>query len=710
MLKKLLSFRHSGILLYCLMYAAICCAMRFVLLGFQGWRAAHSPEAGMFAWNGTLLAAFPIGFCFDLLMALFFCIPFTLALAVMPQKMFASKAGRLLIHGFFVFSLVCILFGEASEFFFWEEFDCRFNFISVDYLIYAQEVIDNIRQSYPVGWIFLGIAVLTTALYWGWLKLGLMRTWLETSRGTLPERAAGLALALLVPAGALVVAYLKGADDVRVANPNAGFAEKLPAGLRHMEAASPAFKNSYNRELAKNGAYSFCAAYFANELDWNQFYPCVNPKQAPDQPPVEAFARLRQLLAQDNAAFVSADPRDVTRLIKADGAEKKLNVIQITVESLSYEFLGCYPGQSPYAPKQLTPHLDQLAKEGIFFNRMYAGGTRTVRGMEALALSVPPTPGQSILRRAGNEDLFSLPGVFKAKGYDSVFIYGGNGYFDNMNAFFSTNGCRIMDKPAKMAADKPAIAFENAWGACDEDLFDWAITEADRAYAKKQPFYHFVMTTSNHRPFTWPAGRIDIPPGAPTDFERVCGGVKYTDYAIHRLIEAAKTKPWFKDTVFVIVADHDMKVAGKQDLVVRKYEIPMIIYSPAHIKPQRVETLCSQIDYAPTLLGLLNFTYGSKFLGRDALRPSARPPRAFISNYQKVGLIQDDHLAVLMPVKVDKDYACDLATGELTQAKIVTHQAPQTDLSADARAYYECAAYLYKNGLYGMIHAEQPRN
>lgn len=245
--------------------------------------------------------------------------------------------------------------------------------------------------------------------------------------------------------------------------------------------------------------------------------------------------------------------------------------------------------------------------------------------------------------------------------------------------------------------------FTNAWGACDEALFDWSIAEADKAYAKGQPFYHFVMTTSNHRPFTWPKGRIDIPSGASEDAVRIGGGVKYTDYAIARLIESARSKPWFKDTVFVIVADHDMKVAGKQSLVVKKYEIPLILYCPAHIAPRKVETLCNQIDYAPTLLGMLGFTYESKFFGRDVLRSQdGWMPRTFISNYQKVGYLHDKELSVMRPVKTEEIHQCDRATGELKAAGVTTGAAPSDGLSADARAYYESAAYLFKSGKLGM--------
>ncbi|MGC4074575.1 MAG: sulfatase-like hydrolase/transferase [Nibricoccus sp.] len=114
------------------------------------------------------------------------------------------------------------------------------------------------------------------------------------------------------------------------------------------------------------------------------------------------------------------------------------------------------------------------------------------------------------------------------------------------------------------------------------------------------------MTTSNHRPFTYPDGRIDLP----SKISGRAGAVKYTDYAIGKFLREAENKPWFKNTVFVIVADHCASVAGKAELAVKNYHIPLVIYAPGgQIAPGRVEDLTSQVDYAPTLLGLLNWSY-----------------------------------------------------------------------------------------------------
>ena len=152
------------------------------------------------------------------------------------------------------------------------------------------------------------------------------------------------------------------------------------------------------------------------------------------------------------------------------------------------------------------------------------------------------------------------------------------------------------------------------------------------------------MTTSNHRPFTYPDGRIDIPSGHDRK-----GGVKYADFAIGRFLEQARQKPWFDDTIFVFVADHTSGSAGRQDLPVSEYHIPLFIYAPGVLAPREVSAVASQIDLAPTLLGLLRMDYLSTFFGRDLLRDDGTPGRALIGNYQHLGLFDGRDLAILSP-------------------------------------------------------------
>jgi phosphoglycerol transferase MdoB-like AlkP superfamily enzyme len=446
----------------------------------------------------------------------------------------------------------------------------------------------------------------------------------------------------------------------------------LSFGLQ--ESFLPSFANNFNRELAKDGLWSLFAAFRANQLDYERFYPTM--------PGDAAFKRVHTLLAQDGSQPLTSDPHDLLRLVEHPGPEQRLNVIQITIESLSADFLSHFNRAS-----KLMPNLEQIAAKSLVFDQFYATGTRTDRGMEALTLSVPPTPGRSLVKRPHNEHLFTLGSVFRSRGYETAFVYGGFGYFDNMNYFFGENGYRVLDR-TKVAKDD--ITFTNVWGACDEDLFRWAVREADRDHAAGKPFFHFVMTTSNHRPFTFPEGKIDLPSKA----SGRAGGVKYTDYAVGELLRVAATKPWFKNTVFVFVGDHCASSAGKTELPVQNYHIPLIIYAPGgQIPPGVVHALTSQVDYAPTLLGLLGWTYPSRFYGRDVLGPTAAAKgRVFIGNYQKLGLMQDGRLAMLKPVRQSATLTYDCATRAMQPC-----DADET-LTDDAIALYQTASWLFKHG------------
>jgi phosphoglycerol transferase MdoB-like AlkP superfamily enzyme len=149
---------------------------------------------------------------------------------------------------------------------------------------------------------------------------------------------------------------------------------------------------------------------------------------------------------------------------------------------------------------------------------------------------------------------------------------------------------------------------------------------------------------ANHRPYTFPKGRIDIPPGTGRP-----GAVKYADYAVGKLMEEASKTAWFKDTLFVFVADHTAGAAGKMELDPAHYHIPTIFYAPAFVQAGKIDQLASQMDIAPSILGLLNISYRSRFLGHDQINNPHPEGRAFISNYQKVAMLRNGEMVVLGP-------------------------------------------------------------
>ncbi|MGH8687909.1 MAG: LTA synthase family protein, partial [Burkholderiales bacterium] len=432
--------------------------------------------------------------------------------------------------------------------------------------------------------------------------------------------------------------------------------------------------NDAANELAGDGLYDFFAANRRNDLSFERYYATVKPSTALET--VRAGFPL--------AHWVDPAVGGTERLVGPLAGERRLNMVLVSVESLGAEYVGAY-GDT----RGLTPNLDRLVKQSLWFSRVYATGNRTVRGMEALSLALPPTPGESIVRRPNNGHLFSLGSVLEDKGYSVLFAYGGYGYFDNMNAFFDANDYRVIDR-SSIPSDK--VEFENVWGVADEHLFDQVIREidAEKAVRPKQPVFVHVMTTSNHRPYTYPPGRIDIPsPGGRL------GGVKYTDYAIGRFLEQARAKPWFRDTLFVITADHGANARGTLRIPVDKYLIPVIVYAPALVEPRRVDRLMSQIDIAPTMLGLLHMRYYSKFFGRDILNSPPSTDRAFVANYETLGYLKGDRLVVLHPRRKVEEFLVQKEGADLTRLG-----RPEPGLEAEAISYYQLASELYKSGRY----------
>ncbi len=588
-----------------------------------------------------LIKIFGAGLFFDCVAFFYFVIPFALYLVLVPDRLFNHPWHRPIVHAVSFGVIASLVFNAVAEYTFFDEFGTRYNFIAVDYLVYTREVAGNIRESYPLVPILGGVLAIAIGIYLSIRKL--------IKRSFYPE-------------GSIVQRVLAGAFFAAV--PVLSFA----LVSQSLTAVSD---NRYANEIAGNGLYDLAAAFRNSELDYGRFYVTGDQE--------EMLAMLREQMREKNNHFVSADPRDIARVITNPGPEKKLNVIVVVEESMSAEFMHTFG-----FPGEYTPNLDRLAKESLLFTHAYATGTRTVRGLEAITLSVPPLPGESVVKRPGNEDLFSWGSVMREKGYDTKFIYAGYGYFDNMSYFFSHNGFSIVDRSD---FSKDEITFATIWGACDEDLFRKTIREADKSFSARKPFFSMLMTTSNHRPYTYPDGKVEIPSGTGRS-----GGVRYADYAIGRLIQEAKTKPWFRDTVFIIVADHCAASAGKTDLPVKRYEIPLLVYAPAHVTPRKVATMISQVDIAPTVLGLLNFSYTSNFLGRDVLKMDPSRERAFISTYQLLGYVQKDSLVVLGPQQYLKTYSLDRETGAVRE----------TGPSAATRAaitYFQGANYVYANRL-----------
>jgi phosphoglycerol transferase MdoB-like AlkP superfamily enzyme len=548
--------------------------------------------------------------------------------------------------------VVLILQNGISEYFFWNEFGVKYNFIAVNYLIYTNEVIGNIMESYPVIPIF-------SALF----------------------AVAGLITFIIVKRSKI---YLENIPT---------FGEKLKIsgiyfalfGISLLAipilATTENSQNIFTNELQSNGMYKFYLAFKNSELDYFKFYKTLPEK--------EAYALLKEQIPT-----ISGETS--LRKIESEATELHKNVVLITIESYSAEFMKMYGNE-----QNITPFLDSLATKSLLFTNLYAVGNRTVRGLEAVTLCFPPTAGESVVKRKDNKNKFSTGSVFQQKGYTVKYLYGGDAFFDNMEDFFTGNGYGIVDKKTFKPQE---ITFANVWGVCDEDMYNKAIQVMNAEAKSNKPFFNHIMTVSNHRPFTYPNNKIDIP----GDAKSREGGVKYTDFAMKKFFEMAQKQSWFANTIFVIVADHCASSAGKTELPVDKYRIPALIYSPNFVAPKHYTNVMSQIDVMPTLFGLLNFDYNSKFYGQNVLKTDYKP-RALIATYQDLGLIKDNVLTIISPKQEVKQFQLTLKLEQKLEDdfKIYYNQTlltkPRLDLEKETISYYQTASDMLKKKKYEKV-------
>ncbi|MWB93946.1 sulfatase-like hydrolase/transferase [Flavobacterium sp. GA093] len=556
---------------------------------------------------------------------------------------------RYWLFAFVIFLYVLLILQNGiSEFFFWSEFGVKYNFIAVNYLIYTNEVIGNILQSYPIVPVF-SVLFLTTGIVTYFILRKAKYYINDIPNLNQKLKITGIYISLLLFS--------------LIAIPTLAKAENS--------------KNVFVNELQSNGLYKFYLAFKNSDLDYFKFYKTI-PKE-------EAFAILKK-------QFPAISEENSIRKIESDSVEIHKNIVLITIESYSAEFMKAYGNE-----QNITPFLDSLSQKSLQFTNLYAAGNRTVRGLEAVTLCLPPTAGESIIKREDNKNKFSTGAIFKQKGYNVKFMYGGDAFFDNMKDFYSGNGYEIVDKSSFSPEE---ITFSNVWGVCDEDMYNKAIKIMNIEAKENKPFFNHIMTVSNHRPFTYPNNKIDIP----GDIKSRDGGVKYTDYALRKFFAMARKQPWFTNTIFVIVADHCASSAGKTQLPLDKYRIPGFIYSP-EFQSKKCNKLMSQIDIMPTLFGRLHFDYQSKFYGQDVLK-SYYKPRAFIATYEDLGLIKDNILTILSPKQKVQQFQLQLnpKAGTAPEFQIFytekSLRTERTDLVNETVSFYQTASHLLKEKKY----------
>lgn len=599
--------------------------------------------------TGAMLRELALGAGLDALVGLALCTPVLVAVFALPLGFLARTWIRGALFAAFYSALV---FHGFVEFFFFEEFKARFNHIALDYLLFPGEVAGNIWQSYDVP-VYVALALLAGSLVSGAMLLatrGLSFAPLATRR----RLGAGLG-ALLLGGGA--VALLVG----------------TPLSL-----ATDRLEN----EITSNGTLQLVRAFVTGTLQYDQYYLTL--------PREEARARAARVLGFEppsQGELAAPEGRFEPRRGLAPGSRgHEWDVVVVIEESLGAEFVGALGARRSH-----TPELDRWSREGLLLTGLIANGNRTVRGLEGVLASLVPLPGDAVLKRHKSEDVATLGRVLRSLGWSTEFFYGGRGIFDGMRSFLAANGWqRFVEQ-----SDFPDAAFTTAWGAADQYVFDALLARQLDARARGERLFATLLTVSNHKPF-------DIPPGSPMYKEGRKSrerAVAYADWSLGRWLDACRERGLLADTLVLIVGDHGARVYGSADIPVASYRIPALFLSPdPATRGARVERVCSQIDLAPTLLGLLGLPTPAPFFGQDVRGLPAEGGRAFVHHNRDIGMVTDDALVVLGLQKTVRYYRRDSrASDGFSPVPAGRAGARLRELALDAAAVFQLADELYEH-------------
>ncbi|VAW62461.1 Phosphatidylglycerol--membrane-oligosaccharide glycerophosphotransferase, partial [hydrothermal vent metagenome] len=484
-------------------------------------------------WQGIIYILIQ-GIRFDIiLMGIVLAIPAILTPLASVYNPF-SRVWFKLINLYLVLIFSAILFIELSSPSFINQYDLRPDYLYVEYLKYPREVFSTLWSAYKPQLIASVIITLAASyrLFRVLDKIDSTRT--ETSL----LKAVFLTPVILV----ICIAAIRSTLDHRPVNPSTVAFSSDP--LINMLPLSSGYSVLY-------------AIYESQNEDSNEHLYGEMPWQ-------KAVDIVKHGMRTDLNAFTSNDVPTLHYQKAYIQRERPLNLVIILEESLGAEYVGALGG------RQITPELDKLSKQGIWFENMYATGTRSVRGIEAVITGFTPTPSRSVVKLGKSQTgFFTIAQLLARQNYKTSFIYGGESHFDNMKRFFANNGFeKIVDEN-----DYENPIFYGSWGVSDEDLFNRAHKEFEQ-YNDNQPFFSLVFTSSNHPPFDYPEGRIQID-GA--EKQTINNAVKYADYALGEYIEKARKSDYWENTLFLIIADHSDKVYGTDPVPVQHFHIPALI-------------------------------------------------------------------------------------------------------------------------------------
>lgn len=542
----------------------------------------------------------------DLILSGMLLAPLVLLVPLLAHK-FSWLLWQRIITIWAVLTVALIVFMELASPTFIIEYGQRPNRLFIEYLKYPREVMSMLWEGYRLT--LVGGVFITAAVAYGIFRLS--RSWLVQKQPGWAYWKTLLCWPLMV---LVTVVMIRSSFDHRPANPSSF-------------AITP---DPLVNDLMLNSAWS---VYFAiynlkHEEESNEVYGELSHEQIL----AEVHEEKPELIVDAMADPPIVNPQHATKQRK-----KPLNLVLILEESLSADYVKTLGGSGA------TPQLDKLSEQGWWFENLYATGTRSVRGIEAVISGFLPTRARSVVKLSlSQQNFFTIASLLENNGYLTEFIYGGQAHFDNMASFFMGNGFQhIIDREH---FDKPV--FEGSWGVSDEDVFNKLHDRLQRHHATGQPFFSFAFTSSNHSPYEFPDGRIEINGEKQTPEN----AVRYADYALGQFFEKAQRSEYWQDTIFLVVADHHNRVEGENLVPIEKYHIPGLILG-ADIEPRRLSTIASQIDLPTTVLSMMGISSSHPMIGRDLTlaEEQQKAGRAFMQYDDYFAKMTGEEVVILRP-------------------------------------------------------------
>ncbi|SIQ93085.1 Phosphoglycerol transferase MdoB [Aeromonas sp. RU39B] len=620
-------------------------ALSLFRLGLSGWQAERVTAVN--GWLPVLLQGLRVDVA---TVCWLWGIPMLLTV-VLGGEHLIGRLWRAVLRLWLTLGWWLLLFLEISTPSFISEYGFRPNRLYVEYLIYPKEVISMLWSGHK-GELLIAVLATVALLGSGWWLSGRVTRSLVMPRWYWRPVLAVLVIALAVMGG------------------------RSTLGHRALNPALVAFSTDpLVNTLPLNSGYSvmFALKQLGNEEDPSQYYGKL--------PSERVIALMREASGRPADVFVSPELPSMSRN-QATWQGKPKNLVIILQESLGARFVGNLGGLP------LTPNIDALSREGWNFRQLYATGTRSVRGIEAVVAGFTPTPAQAVVKLDKSQTgFFTLAGLLREHGYDTSFLYGGESHFDNMRSFFLGNGFgRVVDQK-----DFRNAAFVGSWGASDEDLMNKANEEFTRLHDEGKPFFSLVFSSSNHDPFEFPDGRIELyeQPKATRN-----NAAKYADYAVGQFFKAARAAPYWKDTLFLVIADHDSRVGGAELVPIPRFHIPGVIVGDG-VPARQDERVVSQIDMAPTLLSLMGISGEYPMLGRDLTQtPANWPGRALMQYDKNFALMEGNQVVILQPQQAAQGFTYDRVGERLVAAE------QSKDLQERALGWSLWSGMAYQKELY----------